>query len=285
MLKTENLLSGMVLGAVMMLVGSSCVQAQSDSENSRSMQVNMQAHANVSELMYGRASSLVHNLPLFTFTLEGAGSDNIGSTFFFADMEVGNANVPDNKMLAGVYAEFSREWNFWSHSKASALSIHTEWDAGVGYGGDSWGSTACGFEFKTALLGGLSYVWSSHAWWVQLQMLARYEVRDYDGIGGQGWQLTLAWSYTPVRWFTLAGYMDMWQNPIAAKGKHGMQSVSSLHVACEPYVWFHITDYLWAGSRLRFTWNNYQHVLPDGSYGYDKKAYIAPTIALRWNMN
>lgn len=58
----------------------------------RTMQLNLQAHGNFSELLYGKNSSLVCNLPMSTFTLEGTGSDRIGSTYFFIDLEVGNFN-------------------------------------------------------------------------------------------------------------------------------------------------------------------------------------------------
>lgn len=259
--------------------------AQSEDEPTRVMDLNLQAHGNFSELLYGKNSSLACNLPLSTFTFEGSGFDRIGSTYFFIDMEVGNINDLSNKMLGGAYIEFSREWCFWGNSKAAGLSIHTEFDAGVGYGGDSWGSSANGFEFKTALLGGLAYTWQGDNWFVELQLLNRYELKDYFGCGGEGWQFTAAFSYEPVKWFTLSGYADFGQNPIDERGIRSLSDAKSFHLAIEPYVWFNVTPFLSVGSRLRFTYNNYQSELADGSWGYDQKVYFAPTVGLKWRMN
>lgn len=251
----------------------------------RVMQLDLQAHGNFSELLYGRKSSLVANLPLSTFTLEGSGYDRAGSTYFFIDLEVGNANVLENKMLGGAYIEFTREWNFWQRSKVAGLFIHTEFDAGVGYGGDSWGASSAGFEFKTALLGGLSYLWGYSNGFVELQLLNRYELKDYYGCGGEGWQVTVAFSYSPVKWFTLSGYADFWQNPVNETGIRSLHDARSFHFAIEPYMWFNVTSWLSIGSRLRFTYNNYQGLLSNGEFGYDQHLYFAPTIGLKWRMN
>ena len=268
------------------LLASNAVFSQEDAPT-RTLQVNMQAHGNFSELLYGKNSSLVQSLPLSTFTIEGSGADRIGSTYFFVDLEVGNASNLKNKMLGGTYLEFAREWCFWGKSKAAALTIHTEFDAGVGYGGDSWGSTGNGFEIKTALLGGLSYSWFGDKYFFQIQLLNRYELKDYYGCGGEGWQLTFVYSYEPVKWFTLAGYADFWQNPIDNTGVKSLKRERSFHFAIEPYIWFNVTDYLAIGSRLRFTYNNYTGLVDETEniFDYDRKAYFAPTIALKWNIN
>lgn len=242
----------------------------------RSLQLDMQAHGNFSELLYGKESSIVKGLPLSTFTLEGTGLDKIGSTYFFVELEVGNANVLSNKMLGGAYIEFSRDWCFWQKSKLSGLAIHTEFDAGVGYGGDSWGSRANGWDFKTALLGGLSYTWLDPGkWMAQLQLLNRYTLKDRYGNGGEGFQVTLVWQYNPVKWFTFSGYGDFFANP--ENGKFGPEA---FHLVVEPYCWFNITDYISVGTRIRTSYNFYKDLGV-----YDRRFYCAPTIGVKWNMN
>ena len=290
MKKNKNRKSWRIIAAVsiaLSLTGNAAFSQEQETAPKRSLQVNLQAHGNFSELFYDKNSSLVQSLPLSTFTIEGSGMDKIGSTYFFVDLEVGNASNLKNKMLGGTYIEFAREWCFWGKSKAAALTIHTEFDAGVGYGGDSWGSTGNGFEFKTALLGGLSYSWFGDKYFFQIQALNRYELKDYYGWGGEGWQLTFVYSYEPVKWFTLAGYADFWQNPIDGTGVKSLKRERSFHFAIEPYVWFNITDYFSIGSRLRFTYNNYMGLVDEleNIVDYDRKAYFAPTIALKWNMN
>ena len=253
-------------------------------QDERIFQFNLQGHLNISELMYGKNSSLVQNLPLSTFTFEGTGFDKIGSTYFFIDLEVGNANFTKNKMLGGVYTEFSREWCFWKNTKAENLTIHTEFDAGVGYGSNSWGyKSEANFDFRTALLAGLSYAWGDENWFVQLQALSRYELKDSHQCGGEGWQFTVAYSYTPIHWFTLSGYADFWQIPLDKSGK--LNDIKSFHISIEPYLWFNVTRYLSVGTRLRFTYNNYQGILSNGDFNYDQKVYFAPTIGLKWNLN
>ena len=130
-----------------------------------------------------------------------------------------------------------------------------------------------------------SYTWGGDDCFLQLQDLNRYELKDYFGCGGEGWQVTLVYSYQPVKWFTLSGYADFWQNPIDETGIHSLRAPNSFHISIEPYVWFHVTDFLSIGSRLRFTYNNYQALLPDGDFNYDQKVYFAPTIGLKWDMN
>lgn len=273
----------LILCSLALFLASGRALSQTENHSSRQLQLNLQAHGNFAELMYGKSSSICQNLPLSTFTFEGTGSDKIGSTYFFADFEVGNVNVGKNKMLGGTYIEFTRSWNWWQDSKAAGLSIHTEFDAGVGYGGDSWGSTGNGWEFKTALLGGLAYSWFGDDWFLELQMLSRYELKDYYNCGGAGWQFTVVYSYQPVKWFTLSGYADFSQNPITDYAS--MKDIKSFHFAIEPYLWFNVTDWLSVGSRFRITYNNYQGELKDGTYGYDQKLYFVPTIGLKWNMN
>ena len=242
----------------------------------RTLQLDMQAHGNFSELLYGRGAGIVQGLPLSTFTLEGTGLDKIGSTYFFIDLEVGNANVFSDKMLGGTYIEFTREWCFWRKSRLSGLSVHTEFDAGVGYGGDSWGSRANGWDFKTALLGGLSYTWLDPGkWMVQLQLLNRYTLKDRYGNGGEGFQMTLVWQYDPVKWFTFSGYGDFFANP-----EGGRLGPEAFHVVVEPYCWFNITGYLAVGTRIRTSYNFYKDC---GTY--DRRFYCAPTIGLKWIMN
>lgn len=260
----------------------SVIGLMAQNESTRKMSLNLQAHSNVAELAYGKTSSIVGSLPLFTFTLEGTGSDKIGSTYFFTDWEVGNANVPSNAFLGGNYVEFSREWCWWKDSKAGHLAVHTEFDAGVGYGGDSWGSKGNGWDFKTALLGGVSYFWAGDNYFLQLQLMDRYTFKDRYGDGGNGWQFTIVYNYAPVKWFTLSGYADFYQNPIQGK----MNDAKTFHFAIEPYVWFNVTDFLSVGSRLRFTYNNYSayDALLDASV-FDRKFYFVPSISLKWNIN
>lgn len=266
-----------LLSAIMLFF--SCALSAQEEENqeepTKGFTTNIQLHSNVSTLMYGKGSSLASSLPLFTTTFEGNGWDNLGSTYYFIDLEFGNVNNKGDNRLAGNYFELCREWCFWSKSKAKDLTIHTEVDAGVGYGGDSFGTTQMGWDFTSAFLLGLSYSWFGDDYFTQIQALSRYELKDRYGSGGEGWQLTFVWSYTPVDWFEFSGYMDLNQNPL---GK-GLNDAKTVHLALEPYIWFKINSSWAFGSRVRFTYNCYQ-----GTEGFDQKVYCAPTVAARWTI-
>lgn len=82
-----------------------------------------------------------------------------------------------------------------------------------------------------------------------------------------------------------ATFPFLWQNPIDETGVRSLRDPKSLHLACEPYLWFNVTDFLSVGTRLRFTYNFYQSDLTDGTFGYDRKVYFAPTIGLKWHIN
>ena len=228
--------------------------------------LNLQHHSNVSELLYGKESSLVQNLPLTTTTLEGNGWDPIGSTYFFIDFEAGNAaNLKDPYM--GMYFEFTREWCFWGKSKVAGLTIHTEIDQVVGYG-------MMPQDFTTNLLPGIAYSHVGEKLFWQVQLLYRH---SYSAASGHapGAQMTWVWCYTPTAWFELSGYADFMYDsePYLLNGK-------GLKIAIEPYVWFKLNDSFALGSRLRATYNCYQDFIDyQGA-----RAYFAPTIAVRWRI-
>lgn len=262
----------------LILISFISLSALAETDSTRIISLNLQAHSNASELLYNKNSSIINNLPLFTFTLEGTGNDKIGSTYFFIDWEIGNANLSNDKYFSGSYIEFTRNWCFWQQSNLKNLEIHTEINAGAGYGSDSWGSQNNGWDFKPALICGVAYSWSGKKWFFQLQLLNRYEVKDRYNNGGEGWQLTEVWNYNFNSLFYISGYSDIWQSRINGK----LNDSKSLHLAIEPYLWFRISNAFEVGSRFRFTYNYYT----DKSNGtYDKKYYFAPTIALKWNIN
>ena len=76
-----------------------------------------------------------------TTTVELFHPDAWGSTFFFFDMDYSinksSENPQDPKNCPfGTYWEITRSFNFWKESKAKDLSVHLEYNGGLGiYGG------------------------------------------------------------------------------------------------------------------------------------------------------
>ena len=69
-----------------------------------------------------------------TTTLEGFYNDNWGNTFFFIDYDF---NAKDskgvNQSVSGSYFEIARCLNFWQGSALAPLSLHVEYNGGVGF--------------------------------------------------------------------------------------------------------------------------------------------------------
>jgi hypothetical protein len=63
-----------------------------------------------------------------TTTLEGFYADDWGSTFFFTDIY----HPTDFSFPTGYYTEIARGFNFWKESAIGALSLHAEWNGGLG---------------------------------------------------------------------------------------------------------------------------------------------------------
>lgn len=68
----------------------------------------------------------------FTTTLEGYYADKWGDTFFFVDYDYNQA-IEHGSAVGGSYFEIERGLNFWKESALKDLSLHVEYNAGVGF--------------------------------------------------------------------------------------------------------------------------------------------------------
>lgn len=98
------------------------------------------------------------NRHCFTTTLEGFHQDGGGNTFFFIDYdyqlkkENGSLNAP-----SGTYFEIARCLNFWQDSALGALSLHVEYNGGLGSGGNVDAGLGYFYGVNHAMLLGLDY--------------------------------------------------------------------------------------------------------------------------------
>ncbi len=120
-----------------------------------------------------------------TTTVELLHPDAWGMTFFFFDMDYSinrsNDNPQDPKnMPFGTYWEISRGFNFWQNSKAKDLSVHLEYNGGLGvFGGKV---VAGGYGINHAVLVGLDYFLHTPDYknTFMLELLFKYIADEYN---------------------------------------------------------------------------------------------------------
>ena len=133
-----------------------------------------------------------------TTTLEMFKSDNWGSTFFFTDIYHPN----DKTGPTDYYTEIARGLNFWKNSKLEALSLHVEWNGGLGEG----------YIVNNAWLFGVEYFMHN----ADFSNTFTFELM-YKSITGQTdnvpLQFTFVWGMKDifgVKGLMFSGFFDVW---------------------------------------------------------------------------
>ena len=140
-----------------------------------------------------------------TATIEHLSFDSWGSTFFFVDLDFGvNPNDP-NESPFGAYTEIARTLNFWQNTKAKDLSLHIEYNGGLGiYKGG-------GYSINHAALAGIEYFLHTPNYknTFNLQLLYRYD-KGLDVCVPM--QFTFVWGLQDLfkaKGLTFSGYIDL----------------------------------------------------------------------------
>lgn len=141
-----------------------------------------------------------------TATLEHLSFDNWGSNFFFVDFDFGVNNEDPKDSPFGCYLEFSRALNFWQNTKAKDLSLHIEYNGGLGlYKGG-------GYSINHAALAGLEYFLHTKDYrhTFNLQLLYRWEYKADVLIP---MQFTFVWGMSDLfkaKGLSFTGYVDLY---------------------------------------------------------------------------
>lgn len=196
-----------------------------------------------------------------TVTFEKFSADNLGSWFYFVDLDL------DRDGVMGAYTEVSREFTF-SKSESSSWAVHLEYDGGLGRGG----------SYQSAALVGAA--WNGHnadfstTYSVQAMYKQFYNQTEKQG-GADGYasfQLTGVWSTNFANnACTFSGFIDFWRG-------EGAYHHGKLVMLTEPQLWYNITPKFSVGTEVEISNNFIYNTVNDNSF------FINPTLAVKFNL-
>jgi len=214
--------------------------------------------------------------------------DNWGSTYMFTTMDFSiNKKDPKNCPF-GSYMEITRSLNFWQQTKAKDLSIHVEYNGGLGiYGGRV---VEGGYGVNNAALVGLDYFLHTKDYknTFTLQFLFKYIADEYnmwqykkDGqwitqSGNQvPLQFTFLWAcrdFCTAKGLTFSGYADIW----GQKLEYQDPNKQSFTFLTEPELWYAVGQWfkcpnLCVSAKVEL------------SYNYAGNGFMCnPSLGLKW---
>lgn len=202
-----------------------------------------------------------------TTTLEMFKADKWGSTFFFTDIY----HPWDKVAPTDFYTEISRNLNFWKDSKLGALSLHVEWNGGLGEN----------YLVNNAWLFGADYLLHNGDFSNTISLTLMYK-----RISGQTdncpIQFTCAWGMRDlfnVKGLEFSGFLDIWGEVTewnieddSPSGYHN--ETTSWVILSEPQLWYNIgqhfgCEHLSIGGEVELAYNF--------SGGYKAPAFLGPT--------
>ncbi len=194
----------------------------------------------------------------FTATFEMFKPDKWGSTFMFVDadfnLSAGNVGL--------MYTEIARNFKI----NDFPLLPHIEYNGGLGLFeiGDNLG----GYSIENAYLAGLSYPFQLGNAFMETYIAYKYNAFK-EGSHDVQWTLTWVANFANNK-ITLSGFADFWTEN---KNKLNAGSDKKVVFLAEPQIWYNATSNLSLGSEVEVSSN----------FAGSNKAYICPTLAMKWN--
>lgn len=217
---------------------------------------NLQLHYDFGRPVYSDEEANRQNV---TATFEKFSADDLGSWYYFVDLDV------DKDGVMSAYSEVSREFSFAKAGESSAFAAHIEFDGGMGRGGSYQ---------SAALIGG---AWNGHnadfSTTYSVQAMYKQFFKQSNGVDAYpSLQLTGVWSTTFAdKAFTFCGFIDFWRGEGA--NHHG-----KLVILTEPQFWWNVSGKVSFGTEVEisdnFIYNTYN----------DKTFFINPTLAVKFNL-
>ena len=185
-----------------------------------------------------------------TSTVEMFKPDKGGSTFFFVDLDY-------TPKVSGAYFEIARELCFWQESKVDWLSVHVEYNGGLGLYKDAVGDIR-GYAINHAALVGLNYCLHTKDYKniFNLELLYKYIVDDYNKTANQvPLQFTFVWGcddFCTAPGLRFSGFLDIW-------GQRNATGQSFVFIS-EPQLWYNVGRWfkcpnLNIGTEIEFSYN------------------------------
>ena len=205
----------------------------------------------------------------FTTTLEGFYNDNWGNTFFFIDYDynLNNSALGGGKDLpGGSYMEIARCLNFWQNTPLSPLSLHVEYNGGIGFPSQNF-------------LVGLDYFLHSKDFNNTFNFKLLYKTFSKGTTSALPLQFTFVWGMQDLfglEGLRFSGFADVWgENVINCM--EGSDKPRKVVFISEPQIWYNIgrlfgVPNLNIGGEVELSWN---------FAGYDG-FYARPCLGTKW---
>ena len=219
---------------------------------------NVQVHYDFGRNIY---SSEQNDRPKLTITYETFKADNLGSWFYFVDIDVRNQGA------SGAYTEISREFNL---GRQSPFAVHLEYDGGLNLYGSYQNSVLVGPAYN-GHSADFSKTWS-------IQLMYKQLIKSGDKKALPGVQLTGVWGITfgNTKW-TFSGFADFWTGYIPEWDTDGQKK--GLAILAEPQLWYNINKSISVGTEWEIS-NNFIYRTGNS----DKSFYFNPTLAVKFNL-
>lgn len=218
---------------------------------------NVQLHYDFGHNLYSDDEKDRQNL---TITYETFKADNLGSWFYFVDLDI------DNKGMAGAYTEISREFNILKPYDNGGFAAHVEYDGGLSRGG----------SYQQAGL--LGAAWNGHnadfSKTYSLQVMYKDFFGDKLHRAYASFQITGVWGLNFCdNKLSFSGFADLWSEKAWWGGRH-------LVFLSEPQLWYNINKNISVGTEVEVS-NNFIY---SGKSGKNDKFYVNPTLGVKFNL-
>ena len=203
----------------------------------------------------------------FTTTLEGFYNDNWGNTFFFVDYDF---NAKDskgvNQSVSGSYFEIARCLNFWQGTALAPLSLHVEYNGGVGFPSQNF-------------LFGVDWFLHSEDFKNTLNLKLLYKTFSGGATSDFPAQFTMVWGLQDlfgVKGLRFSGFADIWGENVVNFMEGATQAAKFVFLS-EPQLWYNIGQHIGVpnfniGGEVEFSYNF------AGYNGF----YVRPCLGTKW---
>lgn len=209
----------------------------------------------------------------FTTTLEGFYNDNWGNTFFFIDYDFNAKNDKGvNQSVSGSYMEIARCLNFWHNTPVDFLSLHVEYNGGVGFPSQNF-------------LFGLDFFVHSNDFKNTFNFKTLYKTFSGGATSKLPVQFTFVWGMQDlfgVQGLRFSGFVDVWGEDVVNFNECNFATGENVKnrgivMISEPQIWYNVGQWfgvpnLNIGGELELSLN---------FAGYDG-FYARPCIGTKW---
>ena len=169
-----------------------------------------------------------------TTTLEGFYNDSWGNTFFFIDYDFNAKDAKGvNQSVSGSYMEIARCLNFWQNTALAPLSLHVEYNGGVGFPSQNF-------------LFGLDWFLHSEDFRNTLNLKVLYKTFSGGATSDLPAQFTAVWGMQDlfgVKGLRFSGFADIWgENTV--NFMEGSDKASKFIFISEPQLWYNIGQHI-----------------------------------------